>query len=51
MADIIIAVVIGGAVLGIIWKKVRDAKSGKSGCGCGCSGCAGCGEAGNCHGK
>ena len=46
MADVIIAVVIGGALFWIIRKKVKDAKSGKSGCGC--SGCAGCGEARHC---
>lgn len=51
MIDVVIGVVIGGAVLGIIWKKVKDARAGKSGCGCGCSGCSGCSGAGSCQGK
>lgn len=46
MVDIVIVAVIGAAVAGILWKKVKDHRSGKGGCGCGscggCSGCSGC---------
>lgn len=41
MADIIIGGIIIVAVAAVIIKKIRDKKSGKSGCGCGCGGCAG----------
>lgn len=40
MIDWIIGIVIAAAVISVIVKKVKDAKAGKSGCGCGCSGCA-----------
>ena len=40
MADVIIIAVIGSALAGVVWKKVRNHKEGKSGCGCGCSGCS-----------
>lgn len=46
MADIIIVTIVGAALAAVIWKKVKDHKAGKSGCGCGCSGgcrsCHGC---------
>lgn len=46
MIDWIIGIVIAAAVAAVIIKKVKDAKAGKSGCGCGCSGCA---SKGKCH--
>lgn len=49
LIDWIIGLVIGGAVVGIVVKKVRDKKAGKSGCGCGCSGCSGCPESDHSH--
>ncbi|MCI8764538.1 MAG: FeoB-associated Cys-rich membrane protein [Lachnospiraceae bacterium] len=42
MTDCIILIVIAGALAVIARKKVSDIRTGKSGCGCGCSGCAGC---------
>jgi len=39
MIDWIIGIVIAAAVAAVIMKKVKDAKAGKSGCGCGCDGC------------
>lgn len=42
MIDIAIVAVIGVCLAGILWKKVKDYKSGKGGCGCGdCAGCGG----------
>lgn len=46
MADLVIVIMIAGAVAAIIRKQIRDRKEGKTGCGCGCSGCAGCGHCG-----
>lgn len=38
--------IVGGAVLlavaAIIWKMVKDKKTGKSTCGCDCANCSGC---------
>ncbi len=48
MIDIVIVALIGTALAAVIWKKVKDRKEGKSGCGCGCGGgcssssCSGC---------
>ena len=46
MIDIVIVALIGTAMAGVIWKKVKDHKEGKSGCGCefggGCSSCSSC---------
>ncbi len=43
MIDIVIVALIGTAMAGVIWKKVKDHKEGKSGCGCGCGGgCSSC---------
>lgn len=39
MIDMVIGIVIAAAVAAVIIKKVKDAKAGKSGCGCGCAGC------------
>lgn len=47
LIDWIIGLVIGGAVVAIAVKKVRDKKAGKSGCGC--SGCSGCTNSDHCH--
>ena len=47
MVDILIVAVVGSLVAGILWKKVKDHKSGKGGCGCGC--CGGCSSKGNGH--
>lgn len=41
MADLVIGVVVAAAVAAVIWKKVKDARAGKPGCGCGCAGCTG----------
>ena len=41
MAELVIGIVVVAAVAAIIWKKVKDARAGKPGCGCGCSGCTG----------
>lgn len=46
MIDWIIGIVVAAAVIGIIWKKIRDARSGRGGCGCGCDGC---GTKDKCH--
>ncbi len=43
MADLIIAALIATAMAAVIWKKIKDHKEEKSGCGCGCSGsCSNC---------
>ena len=47
MINIVIVAVVGGAVVGILWKKVKDHKAGKGGCGCGSGG--GCPSKGTCH--
>ncbi len=49
MADLVILVGVAGAVAAIVWKKVKDMKAGKSGCGCGCLGCPGRGKKGHCR--
>lgn len=53
MIDWIIGTVIAAAAAAVVVKKIKDAKVGKSGCGCGCSdGCAGCSHSkngGSCH--
>lgn len=50
MIDIVIVAAVGGAVAGILWKKVKDHKAGKGGCGCGsCGGCGGCPSKGTCQ--
>lgn len=41
MTDLVIILAVGGAVAAIVYKKIKDAKAGKSGCGCGCPGCSG----------
>lgn len=46
MIDWIVGIVVAAAVIGIISKKIKDAKAGKNGCGCGCEGCA---SKGKCH--
>ena len=48
IGSIIAIIVLIGLVSGIIIKMVKDKKSGKSGCGCGCEHCAMSGE---CHKK
>ena len=48
MADLVIGTVVVAAVAGVIWKKVKDARAGKPGCGCGCSGCSGPGGGKKC---
>ena len=42
MADLIIAALIATAMAAVIWKKIKDHKEGKSGCGCSgsCSNCS-----------
>ena len=47
MTDVIIVGLVAAAVMAVVWKKIRDHKSGRSGCGCGC--CGGCSAKGNCH--
>jgi hypothetical protein len=43
MADILIAAVVGIAMGAVIWKKIKDHRAGRGGCGCGCgSSCGGC---------
>ncbi len=42
IADILIVVLIGGAVTAILIKKVKELKAGKTGGCAGCTGCAGC---------
>ena len=39
MIDGIIVIIVAAAISGVVWKKVKDHKEGKSGCGCGCRGC------------
>jgi len=46
MIDWIIGIVVAAAVIGIIWKKIKDARSGRGGCGCGCDSC---GSKDKCH--
>ncbi len=41
MANLVIGVIVFAAVAGVVWKKVKDARAGKPGCGCGCAGCNG----------
>lgn len=48
MIDMVIVAVVGGAVAAILWKKVKDHKSGKGGCSC--AECGGCGTCGGCGG-
>lgn len=47
MIDMVIVVLVGTAVAGILWKKAKEHKEGKSGCGCGC--CGGCESKGACQ--
>ena len=47
-ATIIISLVLLAVVCLIVWKLVRDKKSGKGGCSCGGS-CSGCGACRSCH--
>ncbi|MFR5602041.1 MAG: FeoB-associated Cys-rich membrane protein [Lachnospiraceae bacterium] len=39
MIDWILGLLIVAAVALVVWKKVKDGREGKPGCGCGCSGC------------
>lgn len=48
MATIIIAAIIFGLMALVIYKKVKQYKSGESSCGCGCSKCA---SSKSCHPK
>jgi len=47
----IATIILGGIIFGlmalVIAKQVKKARSGESGCGCGCSGCS---SASSCHG-
>ena len=47
MGNIIVGSLIAAAIGGILWKMIRDKKSGKSSCGCGSCSCGstGCGLA------
>lgn len=47
IATIILSVIVFGFMAFVIGKQIKKAKSGESGCGCGCSGCS---SAGACHG-
>ncbi|MBA5850880.1 FeoB-associated Cys-rich membrane protein [Clostridium sp. cel8] len=47
VATIILSGIIFGSVALVITKQVKKAKSGETGCGCGCSGCP---SSGICHG-
>lgn len=40
MIDWIIGIIIAAGVAAVIIKKIKDAKAGKPGCGCGCAGCS-----------
>lgn len=46
MGNIIVGAVLVAVVCAIIFRLVKNKKTGKSSCGCGCSGC---GSACNCH--
>ncbi len=46
MGNIIVGGLIAAAIGGILWKMIRDKKSGKSSCGCGSCGC-GCSSCGS----
>lgn len=48
MGYIVVTLVLILIVAAVIFRMVRDKRSGKSGCGCGCSGCA---NAPYCHPK
>lgn len=48
IATIILSVLIFGFIAFVIGKQIKKAKSGESGCGCGCSGCS---SASLCHGS
>ncbi|WP_297428797.1 FeoB-associated Cys-rich membrane protein [Clostridium sp.] len=48
VATIILGGIIFGMVALVIFKQVKKAKSGESGCGCGCSSCS---SASSCHGR
>jgi hypothetical protein len=47
VATIILSGIILGFMALVITKQVKKARSGESGCGCGCSGCS---SASSCHG-
>lgn len=47
VATIVLSGIIFGMIALVITKQIKKAKSGESGCGCGCSGCS---EASACHG-
>jgi len=47
IATIILSAIIFGFIAFVIVKQIKKAKSGESGCGCGCSGCS---SANICHG-
>lgn len=42
MADFVVGTLLGIVVLFVIRKIIKDKKSGRSSCGCGCEGCSGC---------
>lgn len=48
LSTIIVSIILIAAVSGVIIKMVKDKKTGKSSCGCGCQGCA---MNGSCHKK
>jgi len=39
-ASILVGLVLLALVLGIVLRMLKDRRTGKSGCGCGCEGCA-----------
>lgn len=48
LSTIIVSAIVLAVVAGIVIKMIKDKKSKKSSCGCGCSGCP---SAGACHPK
>lgn len=47
VATIVLSGIIFGMIALVITKQIKKAKSGESGCGCGCSGCS---SVNSCHG-
>ena len=39
-ATIVVGAIVFGVIAMIIYKMIKDKKSGKKGCGCGCGGCS-----------
>ncbi|MDO5408320.1 MAG: FeoB-associated Cys-rich membrane protein [Eubacteriales bacterium] len=48
MIDWIIGIIIVAAAAAVVGKKVKDAREGKPGCGCGCAGCRAGKSGGSC---